>query len=114
VDADAGPPPWPDRPKLVVVDPRPTPAARQADVHLAIRNGTNLALLNGIQHDLIANDWVDHQFVDAHTIGFDQLRKIVTQYPPERAAEICGVPAEQIREAARIIGTANRLVSTCL
>jgi ferredoxin-nitrate reductase len=104
----------PDRPRLVVVDPRATPAAREADVHLAIRNGTNLALLNSIQHELITNDWVDHQFVDAHTVGFDQIRKIVTQYPPERAAEICGVPAEQIREAARVIGTARRLVSTCL
>jgi ferredoxin-nitrate reductase len=104
----------PDRPKLVVVDPRATPAAREAGVHLAIRNGTNLALLNGIQHELIANDRVDHDFVQAHTIGFDQVRKVVTQYPPERVAEICGVPASQIREAARIIGTADRLVSTCL
>jgi ferredoxin-nitrate reductase len=104
----------PDRPKLVVVDPRATPAAREADVHLAIRNGTNLALLNGITHELIASGWVDQEFVDAHTVGFDQLRKIVTQYPPERVAEICGVPAEQVREAARILGTANRLVSTCL
>jgi ferredoxin-nitrate reductase len=104
----------PDRPRLVVVDPRSTPAAREADVHLAIRNGTNLALLNGIQHELIANNWIDQGFVQAHTIGFDQIRKVVTQYPPERAAEICGVPAEQIREAARIIGSADRLVSTCL
>jgi ferredoxin-nitrate reductase len=104
----------PDRPRLVVVDPRSTPAAREADVHLAIRNGTNLALLNGIQHELIANDWVDHGFVEAHTVGFEQLGKVVTRYPPERVAQVCGVPAEQIRAAARIIGTANRLVSTCL
>jgi ferredoxin-nitrate reductase len=103
-----------DRPKLVVVDPRPTPAALQADLHLPIRNGTNLALLNAVQHELIANDWVDHAFVDAHTVGFEQLRKVVSQYPAERAAEICGVAAEQIRQAARLIGTADRLVSTCL
>ena len=104
----------PDRPKLVVVDPRSTPAAREADVHLPIRSGTNLALLNAIQHELIANDWIDHAFVEAHTIGFDGLEKIVMEYPPERAADICGVPAERIRAAARIIGTADRLVSTCL
>ena len=104
----------PDRPRLVVVDPRATPAAREADVHLAIRNGTNLALLNGIQHELLTKGWVDHNFVQAHTIGVDRVGKTVAEYPPERVAEICGVPASQIREAARIIGTANRLVSTCL
>jgi ferredoxin-nitrate reductase len=104
----------PDRPKLVVVDPRMTPVAREADVHLPIRNGTNLALLNALQHELIANGWVDRAFVDSHTVGFDGVAKIVAEYPPERAAEICGVPAERIREAARIVGTADRLVSTCL
>jgi ferredoxin-nitrate reductase len=63
----------PDRPRLVVVDPRRTRIAREADVHLPIRSGTNLALLNGIQHELIANGWVDRDFVDAHTIGYDEL-----------------------------------------
>ncbi|MFL6646866.1 MAG: molybdopterin oxidoreductase family protein [Sulfurifustaceae bacterium] len=104
----------PDRPRLVVVDPRRTPAAHQADVHLAIRNGTNLALLNSIQHELIVNEWVDDVFLAAHTVGFAKLRETVLQYAPERAAEICGVAADDIREAARIIGTSKRLVSTCL
>src|SRR5215204_2227366 len=53
----------PDRPRLVVVDPRRTPAAREVDLHLAIRNGTNLALLNSIQHELITNGWIDDAFV---------------------------------------------------
>ena len=104
----------PDRPRLVVVDPRRTPAAREVDLHLAIRNGTNLALLNSIQHELITNGWIDDAFVAEHTVGFEKLREIVLQYPPERAAEICGVAADDIREAARIIGTGERLVSTCL
>jgi ferredoxin-nitrate reductase len=104
----------PDRPRLVVVDPRRTVPAREADVHLAIRNGTNLALLNAIQHELVSNGWIDEEFVGAHTVGFEKLRETVLQYPPERAAEICGVAAEDIREAARIIGGAQRLVSTCL
>src|SRR5690606_23839285 len=60
----------PDRPRLVVADPRPTPAALAADVHLAIRNGTNQALLNGLQHELIANGWYDEEYVQAHTLGF--------------------------------------------
>ena len=104
----------PDRPRLVVVDPRRTPAAREADVHLAIRSGTNLALLNSIQHELVANGWIDEAFLAEHTVGFEKLRATVAHYPPERAAEICGVAADDIREAARIIGTGERLVSTCL
>jgi ferredoxin-nitrate reductase len=104
----------PDRPKLVVVDPRPTPAAREADVWLPIRSGTNVPLLNAIQHELLANGWIDPAFVDAHTVGLRALEETVLQYPPERAAEICGVSADAIREAARVIGTGERLVSTCL
>src|SRR5438270_203199 len=104
----------PDRPRLVVVDPRPTKVARAADVHLPIRNGTNMALLNGIQHELVANGWLDRAFVDAHTVCFERLERIVMRYPPERVAGICGVPADEIRAAARVIGTAERLVSTCL
>jgi ferredoxin-nitrate reductase len=104
----------PDRPKLVVVDPRLTATAREADVHLPIRVGTNLALLNAIQHELIAGGWIDRDFLRDHTVGFDRLERIVAEYPAERAAEICDVPAEAIRAAARIVGTAERLVSTCL
>src|SRR5215207_7977675 len=104
----------PNPPKLVVVDPRPTPAAQRANVHLAIKNGTNLALMNALLHEVIANDWVDHEYVEAHTTGFDNLKQTVTEYPPETAAEICDVPAEQIRQAARIIGESERLLSTVL
>jgi anaerobic selenocysteine-containing dehydrogenase len=103
-----------DRPKLVVVDPRTTQVAREADVHLPIRNGTNVMLLNAIQHELIRNGWIDPDWVKAHTIGFDRLRERVLDYTPERAASVCGVPADDIRAAARIVGTAERLVSTCL
>jgi len=101
-------------PKLVVVDPRPTQAALRADVHLAVKNGTNMALMNGILYEIVTNDWVDHEYVDAHTIGFDALKQAVMEYPPEEVAEICEVPADQIREAARIIGECERLLSTVL
>src|SRR5919202_1821582 len=104
----------PDRPRLVVVDPRRTNVAREADVHLPIRNGTNLALLNAIQHELIANGWIDRAFVQDHTVGFEKLEQTVAEYSPDVVAGICGVPADDIREAARIIGTGRRLVSTCL
>ena len=94
--------------------PRPTPAAQEADVHLAIRPGTNLALLNGLLHEVIERGWTDRVFVDAHTVGFDQLAETVGSYDPERVAGICGVPADQVREAARILGTGERLLSTVL
>jgi anaerobic selenocysteine-containing dehydrogenase len=104
----------PNRPRLVVVDPRTTYAAREADVHLPIRNGTNVALLNALIHELIANDWVDRAWVDAHTVGFDALAQNVESTTPEWAAEICRVPAGSIREAARILAEAERLLSFVL
>jgi anaerobic selenocysteine-containing dehydrogenase len=103
-----------ERPRLVVVDPRRTVAAREADLHLPIKNGTNLALLNAIQHELIANGWIDQDWIAAHTVGFDKLKEVVAEHPVERAAEVCAVPADDIRRAARILGQAERLVSTCL
>jgi ferredoxin-nitrate reductase len=101
-------------PKLVVVDPRPTPAARRADVHLRVKNGTNLALMNGLLHEIIANGWYDQEYVDAHTMGFESLEQTVMRYPPEKVAKICGVGAGQIRKAARMLGAAERLLSTVL
>src|SRR5215203_1895921 len=104
----------PNPPKLVVVDPRPTPAARRADVHLQVKNGTNMALLNGLLHEIIAHGWYDEEYIAAHTMGFEELRATVEEYPPEKVAEICEVGSEQIREAARIIGESERLLSTVL
>jgi ferredoxin-nitrate reductase len=103
-----------DPPKLVVVDPRATPAARMADVHLAIRSGTNLALLNAMLHEILANDWYDAEYVGANTVGFEELRETVAPCTPEWAGEICGVPAGQIREAACLVGTTGRLLTTVL
>jgi anaerobic selenocysteine-containing dehydrogenase len=104
----------PDRPRLVVVDPRPTPVAREADVHLQVKPGTNVALANGVLREVIANGWVDERYVTEHTIGFDELRSKVEPYTPERVEEICDVPAADLRDAARIVGTAERLLSTVL
>jgi len=104
----------PDRPKLVVIDPRRTPTAAEADVHLAINGGTNVPVLNAIQHELFRNGWVDEAFVDDHTIGAEELENAVSSWTPERAAELCGVDPDDIRRAAQVIGTAQRLVSTVL
>ncbi|HET7666946.1 MAG TPA: nitrate reductase [Mycobacterium sp.] len=101
-------------PALVCVDPRQTPVSRHAAVHLAPLPGTNVALMNALLHEVVRNDWVDHDYIAAHAVGFDELRKRVAEFPPERADEICGVPAADIRAAARLIGTAKALLSTVL
>ncbi len=104
----------PNPPKLVVVDPRPTPVAQKATVHLPIKSGTNVALLNAFLHEILTNGWYDEEYVEAHTLGFEELKSTVEKCTSEWAAEICGVSAEDIREAARLIGTTDRLLSTAL
>ena len=104
----------PEPPRLVVVDPRRTPVAERAEVHLAIRPGTNLPLLNGLQAALIRNGAIDPDFVAQHTVGFDRLAEVVSHYDAETVAATCGVRAADIERAAEVIGDAKRLVSTCL
>jgi anaerobic selenocysteine-containing dehydrogenase len=103
-----------DRPRLLVVDPRRTPVAEEADIHLPVRNGTNLALMNALVHELIARDWIDHDYVGANTVGFDELEKQVKECTPRWAAPICGLEASDIEAAAELIGTTERLFSTVL
>jgi anaerobic selenocysteine-containing dehydrogenase len=104
----------PDRPRLLCVDPRPTPVAREADVHLAVRSGTNVALMNGLTRELIAKDWIDRDYVEAHALGFSELEELVSPYDIARTAEICGVEVRDLRAAADIVGTSKRLLSTVL
>jgi anaerobic selenocysteine-containing dehydrogenase len=104
----------PNPPKLLCVDPRRTPVAQEADLHLAPRNGTNLALMNGILREVIRNGWIDATWVAEHTLGFDEVAAIVDEYPPERVAELCGLTAGEVRAAAELVGTAERLLSTVL
>jgi ferredoxin-nitrate reductase len=104
----------PNPPALIAVDPRQTPVAREADLHLAPRSGTNQALMNGLLREIIVNGWIDQRYIDQHTIGFETLRSTIEPYLPDHVESLCDVPAEQIREAARILGTCERLVSTVL
>lgn len=101
-------------PRLIVIDPRRTMTAREADIHLAPRIGTNVAVLNGLLHLLIAQGHVDRAFVERHTMGFDELSRIVSAYGPERVEEITRVPAAELRRAAETIGASSMLLSTCL
>jgi anaerobic selenocysteine-containing dehydrogenase len=104
----------PDAPRSVVIDPRRTESAREAHVHLAIKPGTNLAVLNGLAQQLIANDWIDRGFIETHTIGIDTLERTVRGYTPEHVAEICAVEPDDIRRAAEIIGEAESLLTFVL
>ncbi|MFI1931374.1 molybdopterin oxidoreductase family protein [Streptomyces sp. NPDC020330] len=103
-----------DPPRLVCVDPRPTRVAGAATVHLAPRIGTNVALLNALLHEIIRTDRVDHAYIEARTVGFDELAKTVENCTPDWAERICDVPAARIAEAAEVLGTADRLLSTAL
>jgi len=103
-----------DPPRLLVVDPRRTPIAEHATIHLAPRPGTNLALLNALLHEIIANDQVDRSFVARHTIGYDQLAEEVASCTPNWAADICGLAASEITAAAELLGGAERLLATVL
>ena len=62
-------------PKLIVIDPRATTTAKEADIHLAPRVGSNVALLNGILHLIVENGSVDREFIETHTVGFEELRR---------------------------------------
>ena len=91
--------------RLVCIDPRKSETADKCHEHIALRPGTDAALALALMHELIANDWLDHDYIARHTLGWDQLRERAQQWPPERAAEICGIPVEQIRQLAKDYGT---------
>jgi assimilatory nitrate reductase catalytic subunit len=91
--------------KLIVMDPRVTPAARTADVFLGLRPGTDLAVLSAIFRVLIEKDWLDHDFITAHTVGFDEAAEAVSGASLSWAEEVSGVPAARIEQAAELWGT---------
>jgi anaerobic selenocysteine-containing dehydrogenase len=85
---------------LIVVDPRVTKTAMLADLHLALKPRSDLALINGLIHFVIENDLVDQDYVDRHTTGFEALRESVRVYTPDRVAELTGISAEMICRTA--------------
>lgn len=91
--------------KLVCIDPRKTETADKCHVHLAIRPGTDAALALALMHELIVNDWLDHDYIAQHTSGWEALRERALQWPPERAAQVCGIDVLQITDLARDWGT---------
>ena len=100
-----------DKVMIVAVDPRRTETADFADLHLPIRPGTDIALLNSMLYVILEENLIDRDFVAQHTQGFAALLKVIKKYPPKIAEEICGVPECLIVEAALIFGKAERAMS---
>ena len=101
----------PTRVKIIVADPRKTRTAQIADLFLPLRPGTDVAFLNAMLHVIVKDELLDLPFIQRHTTGWEQLKAVIDQCAPERAAAICGVEAEAIREAARMFGRAKAAMS---
>lgn len=95
---------------IIVVDPRETPLARRADVHLDLKPGTDLALANGILNLLIQNGHADDEFVTNHTNGFEETKELVKEFTPEYTGMLTGVAPEKIIKAAEIYGKAPNAI----
>ena len=97
--------------KIIVVDPRRTPTAIEADLHLAIQPGTDIDLLNGIAHLLLRWGAIDTPFIDKYTADFSTYTEVVTHYPPETVARRCNITVEQLEKAARYWGESQKVLS---
>lgn len=94
--------------KLIVADPRKIWLTEIADLHLQLKPGTDVALLSGMGHVILEEDLIDHAFVDAHTEDIERIREAYRETTPEWAEEITGVPANDIRTAARWYATTEK------
>lgn len=87
---------------LIVIDPRKIELASYAKYHLQLRPGTNIPLMHAIAHVIISEDLYDHDFVERRTEGWEEFKKVILEWTPEKAAKICHVHPRLIREAARL------------
>jgi len=94
--------------KLIVAEPRKIGLANSADVFLQITPGTNVALFNGMMNVILEEGLQDHDFIAGRTEGYADLREAMTQYPADKAAEICGINVEELKKAARLYAKANK------
>lgn len=92
---------------LIVIDPRRTETAGLATIHLALRPGTNIPLLNALAHVIVTEGLVDPDFVARRVRERDEFEAFIKEWSPERAAALCGVVADDIRKAARLYATAK-------
>lgn len=93
--------------KLIVIDPKEIEMAKFATIYARQRCGSDVAVLNGIMHEIIANDWHDHAYIAERCEGFDELKKAVEEFTPEKVEQLSGIPAAQLREIASLFGKAD-------
>lgn len=96
--------------RLIVVDPRVTATARQADLHLQPLPGTDLAVANALLHIALTEGWVDQAYVAGRTTGFEAVRRSVAAWWPARAEQLSGVPVADLEATARALGTGGRVI----
>jgi assimilatory nitrate reductase catalytic subunit len=92
---------------LVVVDPRVTKTAVMADIHLAVKPRSDIALLNGIAHILIREDLIDHEYIRQHTTGYKEFSEFVSTFTPSHVASVTGLTEERLTEVALLYGRAS-------
>ncbi|WP_341730793.1 nitrate reductase [Microcoleus sp. EPA2] len=97
--------------KMIVVDPRRTPTAEAADLHLAIKPGTDIDLLNGIAYLLLQSDSIDRKFIQESTVHFEQFVQVVNSYTPEFVASRCGISVGDLETAAKYWQQSQRVLS---
>ncbi|HEY9771018.1 MAG TPA: nitrate reductase [Coleofasciculaceae cyanobacterium] len=97
--------------KMIVVDPRETKTAKDADLHLAIQPGTDIDLLNGIAHLLLRWGELDTLFIDECTQGFSNFTQVIKDYPPELVARRCGIRIDHLEQAARYWAESEKVLS---
>jgi anaerobic selenocysteine-containing dehydrogenase len=91
--------------KLICIDPRRTETAEKCHQHIALLPGTDGALALGLMHELVKNNWLDHDYIAQHVDGWQSLRDRALQWPPGRTAATCGISADEVRELARDYAT---------
>ncbi len=97
--------------KLIVVDPRCTETAKVADLHLAIKPGTDIDLLNGMAHILMRDGFIDATFIDECTQGFGRYAEVIQHYPPKLVADKCGISVQDLEQAAQYWAKSQRVLS---
>lgn len=93
--------------KLIVMDPRRQSLSRHATMHLAFKPGSDVAMLNAMLHTIITEGLTDQQYIAGYTEGFEDLKERIKDFPPEKMEAVCGIPAETLREAARMYATSR-------
>nr|WP_315479705.1 molybdopterin oxidoreductase family protein [uncultured Rhodoferax sp.] len=94
--------------KIICIDPRRSETAEKCHQHIALLPGTDAALALGLMHQLITHDWLDHDYIARHTLGWDALRARALEWPPERTAAVCGIPVDEVQGLARDYGQTAR------